>query len=461
MNGIVRDPASFRDHAGHVFHLGDRILRSVSSAASEDYRFLRDNGLLERFVAGGMLIATTEVETGLLPDVAADHVVEHPRIPFVSYPYEWGFEQLKSAALLTLDLHIEALNHGATLIDASAYNVQFVGSRPVFIDLLSLRRYRDGEYWVAQRQFCQHFLGPLLLGAALGLDHNPWLRARLDGIPAVELCRILPWHWQLRLPVLSNLVLPTRLQKRGSASKERITQGHLPKPAFLAILHQLRHFIAALRPKRRMGVWEDYDDRRPYRNEESQAKRAAVAQYVTQTRPQTVWDIGCNAGDFSAAALEAGAKRVIGFDGDGGAIDRAFLRARRDGLDLLPLFTDLANPSPNLGWKQQERQGLWERRNADCMLALALIHHLVIGQNIPLDDALSWLIAQAPSGIIEFVPADDPTVQEMICLRRDFDASGYTRTGFETAMAAKAKIIDRQQVSESGRTLYFYQTNSR
>ncbi|MGH8443259.1 MAG: class I SAM-dependent methyltransferase [Nevskiaceae bacterium] len=455
-----RDPGSFRDPAGRVLHLDGKVYRVVSPVGAAAYQHARDSGLLDKLVGAGHLLPWREVERPAPledPGVAVAHVLEHPPLDFVSYPYEWPFAALQAAALLHLDVHLRALAHGVTLSDATAYNVQFDGARPVFIDHLSFRPYRDGEYWLGHRQFCDQFLNPLLLAAHLGLSHHGWYRAHLDGIAGPVLNALLPWYRKLTPLTLLHVTLPALLQaRRGSAERAAKPKARLPLASFRHLLTGLRDGIAGLRP-RRMGasVWSDYAGNTVYRPEEAGAKHAFVREFVASVRPRVVWDFGCNTGDYAVSALEAGAQRVIGFEGDPATADLAFDRARSRQLAFLPLVMDLANPSPSQGWREAERGGLSRRPRPDAILALALLHHLVIQNNVPLAEAVDWLVSLAPTGVIEFVPKADPMVRRLLALREDVFAD-YTPEQFLAQVSRRATLTGQAQVTSEGRLLASY-----
>jgi ribosomal protein L11 methylase PrmA len=459
----LSDGGSFRDPAGHVYRRNGRIFRTVSERAAEDYETVRDRGLLRCWADAGWIVDTTEVngtEGGAIGNEAR-YLLEHPRLPFISYPYEWPFPALKAAALLHLDGQLMALDEGISFSDASAYNVQFIGPRPIFIDILSFRRYREGEFWIGHRQFCEQFLNPLLLRALLGIPHNAWYRGQLEGIPTGELSRLLPWHRKLSLNVASHVALPARWQRLAIENSDdgriaKLREKRLSRAAYQGLLKQLRDWIARLEPlDTGPTVWSDYETDHTYASEEESAKRRFVGEFVEQTKPELLWDVGCNTGAYSELALTAGARGVIGFDFDQSALEKAFARARSKELNLLPLFLDAANPSPGQGWNGVERSALWTRANAQAVLALAFIHHLAIGRNIPLDQALHWIVNLAPSGVIEFVQKSDPTVQRMLALREDiFD--GYTEEAFIAALASCSSILRSEQVSSAGRKLFQY-----
>lgn len=463
MAEAAADPASFRDPSGHVYTIDGAIYRSVLGPGAAAFDALRTSGLLDELLRDGWLVGTEEAPRGVLGPAAegAVHVVRHQRVPFLSYPYEWPFAALKAAALFHLDLQLKVLARGFSLSDASAYNVQFRGARPVFIDLLSFRPYRPGEFWAGYRQFCEQFLVPLLLRACVGVPHNAWLRGSPEGIPVADFVRLLPLRRRLSPRIFLHLVAQARMAERARRSSGeaigKVRGGRLSEAGYRGILMQLRGWIAGLRPAKEGGSeWGEYAESHSYRPQEYEAKRDFVAAFAAAVRPRVLIDLGCNTGDFSIAALQAGAGYAVGFDGDQQALDRAFARARRDEQAFLPLYMDLANPSPDQGWRQTERKGFAARGRADALLALALIHHLVIARNIPLDQAVAWLAAIAPAGVVEFVPKDDPTVRTMLALRDDIFPD-YTEDNFAALLARHGRIVDTARVSGTGRTLYRYE----
>lgn len=461
MSAALRDAGSFRDPSGTVMMLDDRVFRTVMPLAAADYETTRRTGILEELMAEGLVVHERPVSKQVLGAAAerASYVVEHPKLPFISYPYEWCFHALKDAALLHLDVHLRCLERGVTLSDASAYNIQFRGPAPVFIDTLSFRPYRDGEIWTAHRQFCDQFLNPLLLRALLGIPHNAWYRGSLEGIPVEHLANALPLRAKLSWPVLQHVVLQALFERM--SAKERpageIAKVRLPQIAFRRMLASLRSWIGTLQPKgAEKTVWRNYAESNSYSDDESFRKTVFVRRFAAATRPALLWDLGCNSGEYSKAALQAGARLSIGFDFDAGALEKAYLRARAEGLNLLPLHLDATNPSPSQGWGQGERKGMRERAPADAVLALAFVHHLAVAKNVPLEYVVDWIVGMAPAGVIEFVQKDDPMVRELLRLREDIFAD-YSEESFERALRARARIQCVEQVSAAGRKLYWFE----
>lgn len=453
------DPGSFRDPGGRVFIAGERILRAVLDANAEAYRGARDAGLYDALAAQNLLLPIREVAASELPgQTAARHVVEHPRIPYISYPYEWSFAAHRAAALLHLDVHLAAIERGFTLSDSTAFNVQFQSTRPVFIDHLSFRPYQRGEFWAGHRQFCMQFLNPLLFWTKLKVPPNPWFRGSLEGIAPEEIAPLLPFRSKLSWTVLSHVLAQAALQRRavaGLRAAPRISTGGLPRNSFVALLQGLRDYVARLEAPTEKTVWSDYAGANSYTGDEVAGKRAFVGEMVSAVMPKLLFDIGCNTGDYSEVAIESGAGTVIGFDFDYATLDRAFNRFAASGKPFLPLWLDAANPSPSQGWAQQERPGLKERSRADALIALAFIHHIAIGRNIPLPMALDWLIGLAPAGVIEFPSKDDPMVQRLLARRNDIFPD-YTEEAFTSLLSERARIVQSRRLSENGRLMVWF-----
>ncbi len=454
---------SFRDPAGQVFDDGHTILRTVTGGKIEDFLKVQAQGVLERLRQRGQIVSSTDVTNEHADMLVGDvrRVLRHERLDYISYPYEWCFGQLKDAALLTLDLQIELLeNEDITLADNTAYNVQFDGWRPLFIDVLSLQKYAEGTPWVGYGQFCEQFLNPLLLQSKLDIDFRHWYRGSVDGIATLDLCKMLKWHHFLSPGVFSHVYLHARsLEKAFRASHDTNSAGaevKLPKARLLALFRYMRLFINSLEAQTKNTTWAAYETTNTYERAASEKKRGFVAEFVEKAKPNTLIDLGCNAGEFSVLSLAAGARHVVGFDFDSNAVEIAYARAKADELNLLPLQLDAFNPSPSQGWRQCERMGFADRAQADAVIALAFEHHLAIAKNAPLDEVIDWIVAIAPHGIIEFVPKSDPTVQVMLRGRQDIFPD-YTPENFTDALRRSASIVRNQQVTDDGRTLFQFQ----
>ncbi|MGH7499957.1 MAG: SAM-dependent methyltransferase, partial [Gemmatimonadales bacterium] len=383
-------------------------------------------------------------------------VLQPERVPFISYPYEWSFGQLRDAALLTLTLQERALKRDFTLRDASAYNVQFRDGRPLFIDTLSFERREAGSPWIAYRQFCEHFLVPLLLMSSRDVRCGMLLRSYLDGIPLELGSRLLPKASWLDLSVLFHVHLHAKAQAR-FADTAMVAKGgsrrNMKRDALLALVGGLRRCVEGLDWTAAGTEWAEYAGDNSYTDAASRSKREIVSRLLAPLGARMVWDLGANTGEYSRAAREVAAQ-VVAFDIDPAAVERNYRHLRATGQTaLLPLLLDLANPSPAQGWAHAERLSLEQRGPADALLALALVHHLAIGRNIPLDRVASFLSRLGRSLIIEFVPKDDVQVQRLLRNRADI-FPGYSVEGFERAFRAHFRIESVHPVAESGRSVY-------
>ncbi len=462
---LQRIPGSFRDPAGYVFECGNKIFRTVNACFSENFDHVHASGILEEFANRHWVLPANIINpdrdffqsTG--PDT--QYILEIPKLPFISYPYEWTFSALKSAALLHLDIHLTALSQGMTLSDASAYNIQFQGAKPIFIDHLSFRPYTKGEMWAGHRQFCEQFLNPLLLQAYLGVSYNAWYRGTQEGIGVKELARLVKWRHLFRGNMFMHVMLQSIFQNASQnnalvVKKDTLSSVPFSLASFQRMLQKLQKWIRQLEPASNgKTVWQDYTKEHSYSVDETALKKEFVRKFSRETRPQLLWDLGCNSGEFSATALESGAEYVVGFDADHGALEAAFRRAQTEDLPFQAVYLDALNPTPNQGWMEQERGGLQSRAKADGVLALAFVHHLAIARNVPLEQVLEWIMGLAPTGVIEFVPKEDRMVQTLLQLREDIFPD-YTEKHFRESISRNARIVNAQVVSKSGRLLIEY-----
>ena len=448
-----RHPASFRDPSGFVYRDDGVLYRQVNASYGADYEALLSSGLYEHLTSRGWLVEHEEVP----PAPGAWKTLRPTVVPYVSYPYEWSFSQLKDAALLTLDIQLASLERGLTLKDASAFNVQFVGSRPIFIDTLSFQRYRDGDPWVAYRQFCQHYLAPLALMALADVRLRRLSSAFIDGVPLDLASRLLPRSSWLRPGLATHIHLHARSQKRYQAAggTARAARPTMQKRLLVALVDGLRRTIAGLRMPETKTEWGDYYSDTNYSAGAMTAKERLVAEFVDLVAPSggIVHDLGANVGRFSRIAA-AGGRYVVAHDIDELAVERHYLAVRqRQDDSILPLLLDLTNPSPSLGWGSTERAAAVDRIAGHTVLALALIHHLAISNNVPLDALAEFFARIGEALVIEFVPKEDSQVQRLLATRADIFPD-YHIEGFEAAFASRFEIVRREPLPETTRILY-------
>ncbi|MEX2160982.1 MAG: class I SAM-dependent methyltransferase [Anaerolineales bacterium] len=455
MNSDQRVGGSFRDPSGFLFTRRNVIYRQVNKSYRQNYDLLQESGLYKELTDRGFLIPHTEVETDAPDPELAYKIIQPERLEFVSYPYEWCFSQLKDAALLTLDLQKRALTRGMWIKDASATNIQFHKGRPILIDSLSFEVYPEGQPWVAYRQFCQHFLAPLALMALKDVRLSQLLRIHIDGIDLGLTSKLLPRSTRFNLGLLTHIHLHAAAQKRyaGQSIHRRPGGGGVSKMAMLGLLDHLERTVQKLKWTPAGTAWGDYYRETNYSQAAQKHKIDLVRTFIKQAEPKSLWDLGANTGIYSRLASEQGIF-TLATDYDPAAVEISYLRTRNEREpNLLPLVIDLGNPSAAIGWANQERKSLTERGPADAIMALALIHHLAIGNNVPLRRIAEFLSLLGSWLIIEFVPKADSQVQRLLVSRKDiFDK--YDRDGFVDAFAPHYQIIREEPISDSQRTLF-------
>jgi ribosomal protein L11 methylase PrmA len=460
----ARISGSFRDPSGYVFERDGRIFRAVNDAAHSLFRELADSGRLSKLSDDGLTVPTRFVEDSVLQAALAQehrgfaHFLEHERVPQITYPYEWSGSMLAAAGLLTLELQLRLLEAGCALKDASAYNVQFVEGRPVFIDLTSIERPARLDLWFALGQFQRMFLLPLLLSRHCGWDLRSYFLSSLDGRSLEQVRQSLSWFDLWRPSLFLDLTLPLLLERKANRSPalsrdrlERPNQNCQPQLLNLnRLVSKIRKLAARAAPK---TTWSDYTTTCGYEAGAESAKKALVKSFLEDTRPGRVLDIGCNTGDYSFIAADCGAQ-VVAVDGDSGAIDRLYQRLRQTPRPISPMVIDLANPSPAIGFMNRERASFLDRIEPDCVLALALIHHLLVSANLSLAAIRDMFHALTQRHLIlEFVPTDDGMFQRLMKFRVDL-FQGLTLQSCLEVFTERFDVLQQTPIQGSPRTLF-------
>jgi hypothetical protein len=381
--------------------------------------------------------------------------LEHDPIPVISYPYEWTFSMLKAAASLQLHLVERAVSNGFALKDATPYNIQFVGRKPVFIDIPSFEPLQEGEPWSGYRQFCEMFLFPLLLQAYKGCNFQPFMRASIDGINVQTAASLFGFRDRFRKGVLSHVWLQSKLDRRFGGSSENV-RSNLKSAGFnreliLVNVRKLQKLVNKLEWEAAGSEWGDYTEFHNYSDEDHVRKEEFIRSSVIEVKPTTVWDIGCNTGQFSRIAA-AECERVVSTDIDHVAVERIFLNPETPE-NILPLVQNVADPSPNWGWRNRERSDLQTRSRPDLVLCLALIHHVVITANIPLAEFIDWLAGLTDKLVIEYVSRSDDKVQTLLRNKED-KYQDYSRESLESNLGRHFVISRREDVNDGNRSLY-------
>lgn len=449
-----RDAGSFRDPTSHVLLDGDRVVRVLNDEALRAWRNLRRTRFFESFSADGRIVGTRELASG---DPAADGwagALEHELIPAISYPYEWPFSMLKAAALLTLDIMDAALDEDLILKDATPFNVQFVGARPTFIDIGSFRQLEAGEAWLGYRQFCRMFLYPLMLRAYKGVSYRPWLRGRLDGISAAEFRSMLRPRDLFKPGVLLDVALQARAERRYEASgrdvRAEIKEAGFRKELIQNNVRRLRKITSRLAIESESSEWSDYAAAAHV-----QTQRETKAEFLKESlgTPSLVWDVGANDGYFSRIAAESGAY-VVSIDSDEVVADRLYRSLERNE-SILPLAADLGDPSPGAGWRQRERSPLEERAKPDLVIMFAVIHHVVIGGNVPVVEVVDWLAELDTRVVLEFVPLGDPMTDLLTVNKKAGEIHpDYNEASLRSLLSGRFEIDQERRVDGSERVLF-------
>lgn len=447
--------ASFRDPAGFIFaNKHGEVLRQINEAGRADYKKLMDSGLYEVLIAQKLLVPHEELRLTQAATDNAFKIIKPTLIPYISYPFEWSFSQLQDAALLTIAIQRHALEKDASLKDATAYNVQFLEGRPIFIDTLSFEAYRPGEPWQAYRQFCQHFLAPLALMAHTDVSLSQLLRVHIDGIPLELAVKLLPRRARLKPSLAMHLVLHARAQKAKATEHRRPTKA-VAKRNLLAILDSLENTIRRLKPRTDATEWGDYYDKTNYSASAADKKAAIILKLVKPLEATSLIDLGGNNGRYSRVLSDAGLS-VVCSDIDPNAVEAnyRFVREHKE-TRMLPLVVDLNNPGGGLGWHNSERTLIHQRLQSDIVMALAIVHHLAISNNLPLGHIARYFREFGPHLIIEFVPKEDSQVQKLLSTRRDIFPN-YTEEGLKREFDPYYKLVNETKIPGTKRTLYLF-----
>ena len=452
--------SSFRDPSGFLFTRDGTIYRQVNHGYADDYDHLMRSGLYDALVKSDLLVPHEEVANDGEANPDSYKILRPQPIPFISYPYEWCFSQLKSAALVTLRIQRQVLRFGMTLKDASAYNIQFSGPQPLLIDTLSFERCREGAPWAAYKQFCEHYLCPLALMQYRDIRLQQLLRVYIDGIPAHLGSALLPRWTYVKFPLLAHIHVHARSQRHFEKEPRRPSGRKMNRPALLALIENLERFIEKMQCPGARGHWKDYYGTHSlYSTEAQRIKQELIQQFLDEIQPKTLWDVGANTGLFSRVASSRGIY-TISLDMDPLCVEENYLQAASGKeKDLLPLLMDLTNPSPAQGWAHQERMSLLERGPANAALALALVHHLAFGNNLPLPRLADFFRTLCQHLLIEFVPKDDPQAQRLLATRGEI-FPGYSKQDFEAAFEQHFRIWRAAKIQDTDRVMYFMSRKS-
>jgi ribosomal protein L11 methylase PrmA len=446
-----KEKSSFRDNSGYIFEENGTIYRFISTKYQAHYEKLMKSGLYQALVEKKMLISHEEMSDNW---ESGYRIIQPQQLSFISYPAGWSFSMLKDAALLTLAIQRLAFQHGMILKDASAYNVQFIGSMPLFIDTLSFETYEAGKAWQAYGQFCRHFLAPLSLMSYIDISLGKLLVNHLDGIPIPLTSKLLPLKTKLNLGLYLHIHLHGKTQVVNQDKK--VKKIEITKKSIENLIENLSSTVAGLKYLPQGTEWSEYYEK-DVANTYLKDKKVIIRGFLERIQPKKVLDLGANDGTFSRLAAEY-AKAVYSFDIDPACVEQNYLALKKENNQCItPLLADAANPEPAIGWDNTERPRLWDRAKPDTIMALALIHHLCISNNLPLEYLAKFFAAHCQYLIIEWVPKSDEKVIRLLQNREDiFD--NYTEDCFLKAMQQYFVLLKVEGFELMDRKMFLFKT---
>ena len=414
------------------------------------------SGLYHNLVRNNLLIPHKEVKSVPFQSKQAYKIIQPEPVSFISYPYEWCFSQLKNAAFATLEIQKKALEYEMSLKDASAYNIQFCENQPALIDTLSFEKYKKGKPWVAYRQFCQHFLAPLALMSHTDIHLNKLAAIFIDGIPLDLASKLLPFKTRFNFSLFLHIHMHSKTQERFSDKhlhEKYKSQKTMSELSMHGLIDSLKTAIKKMKYNPDKSHWVNYYKDNNYYSKSFEHKKQIVGDFLKKTKPEIVWDMGANTGVFSRIACGSGV-HVIAFDMDPDVVEINYRECiKNKETYLLPLVIDLNNPSPNIGWANTERMTLMERGPGDTVMALALLHHLAVSNNLGFSKIAEFFSSICKSLIIEFIPKDDSQVQRLLSSREDIFPD-YNQKYFEKIFRNYFHIKESGKIKDSKRIIY-------
>ena len=473
----VRIPASFRDPAGFLFPYSGRILRFVKDAGVADYDAFTNSKAGRRSFESGDVIGSRVLEPAEVAELRTDpalqvlfdagkpaRIIEHERVEFPTFAYEWCPEMLHAAGDLTLRLALALLDEDIGLKDGTPYNVLFRGPKPIFIDVLSFeRRTPNDPMWLPYAQFVRTFLLPLLAYKYHGIQLRDVFTTRRDGLEPEDVYRWTGPFERLRPGFFSLVTMPSWLATRRNVDDQKLYAPKLlknPEQARFVLgstLRGLRKKLHKLAPPAGLAsTWSDYTtSNNNYSNDQADIKRKFVAEALNEFRPRRVLDIGCNTGQFSRLAAQNGAS-VIAIDYDPVVVGDVWRKSKTENLDILPLVVNLSRPTPATGWRNTENPSFLDRARGhfDALLMLAVIHHMMVTDRVPLSEVVD-MAAELTKDlvIIEFIAPSDSMFRR-ITRGRDHLHADLNEQVFENAVSARFDIARKLHIEGSSRSMY-------
>lgn len=454
MTNISKHSASFRDPSGYVFVDDGVIKRIINPIYFKQYEALNTSGFFKALFDNKLLVAHKEVSA-----TAEKIIIQPEHIPFITYPYEWSFNQYKEAALLTLKLQKYALEHGFSLKDASAFNVAFYNGKAIFIDTLSFDFYVEDSPWRGYKQFISHFLGPLVLSHYHGAQSIKLISNFIDGIPIKMLASMLPFKTKLNPFLYTNIHLLAKFEDKHSQDYKGESKATiLSKKAQINIVQSLYDYIKKLTLKEH-SEWGDYYDKTNYSTSAFVKKATIINQWIDTLKTNTIIDIGGNDGTF-VRKIERQLQQALVCDIDNNAVDFNFKTIKENKETYMtPFVLDVLNPSASIGFSNTERLSFLNRIQAfapEATLALAVIHHMSLSGNVSFKMSAQFFGSFSKYLIIEFPKREDSWVQRLLDSKTDFKDyfDFYNISNFEKEYSSYFDIIEKLAIQDTHRVLY-------
>lgn len=445
--------ASYRDPSGFMFRVNGIYYRQVNKLFKEDFDYFISSGCYDELVRTGLLIPHETINENLTGSADWYQTLKPEQLQFVSYPYEWSFDMLKDAALLTLKILKKSLEKEMILKDATPFNIQLHRGKMIFIDTLSFEKYHEEEPWAAYRQFCESFLGPLLVMHYKKIPIQQLMLAWPDGIPLSILQSLLPAKSKFSFHTYLHVHLNARFSNSPkSATKKKVL---FNRKRLINLVDSLEILVNKLKLSSQTSIWSSYYEEAAGRNNYLAEKKRIITEWLDKMDSvKTAADLGANNGEFSQMLAERRISTVAA-DFDPACINSLYNNIKNKEIqNIIPLAVDLSNPSPSIGFNNEERPSFINRSAFDLTIALALIHHLAITKNIPIQK-LAELFKRITNKylIIEFVPKEDEKVQLLLNNRKDIFFN-YNANNFELSFETNFRIVAKELIGESGRILY-------
>ena len=458
----MTDPGSFRDPSGHVFYEKNKVFRSVNYSYKKHYDHLIASGLYDRLINENLLVKHSEVE--LTQKFEGQYkILEAEKVPFISYPYEWSFNQFKDAILLTLQIQLISVKYNMTLKDSTPFNIQFVDNKPIFIDTLSFELIEGDNYvWKPYKQFCEMFLGPICLMSYVDPNLNKLLINNINGVPLNLINKLLPLKSKFNISVFIHIVLHNILKEKGDGnSKPTKKQSIITKEKHLNFIKQLENFVSEIKLPSFGSEWGQYNEETISEKKDYVIdKKRTIKSFLENEQYNLVWDVGSNDGFFSRILAKKYSEYLISFDIDWRCVDSNYIKCQSLKIkNVFPIILDLSNPTPPVGWMNKERSSVYERFGSpDLISCFALIHH-IINVGIPLENFMNFLCKTNKDVLIEYVPFSDPKCQ-IIFESRGKDFKYPTQNEFEIILKNQFNIVAKKKLNETNRALYFLRKKS-